>query len=97
MPLPAVGGRQMQPQQQPMMPQMQPPQQQMPQQQANVENLLSQLAAAGYPVHTKADLERLFASDPYEEVLVVMAEVRAYWQVAYKASCHSSCFRCSPG
>lgn len=86
MPLPQQNGgrQQMPPPQQQMMPQMQPQQPQMQGQQQNVDQLLSQLAAAGYPVHTKADLERLFASDPYEEVLVVMAEVRAYWQVAYK-------------
>ncbi|KAG8946753.1 hypothetical protein FRC04_011409 [Tulasnella sp. 424] len=50
----------------------------------NLENLISQLAAAGFPVQNSADLERLFAGDPYEEVLIVMAEVRAYWQVSYK-------------
>ncbi|KAG8993005.1 hypothetical protein FRB94_011150 [Tulasnella sp. JGI-2019a] len=69
-----------QPQPQPMM---QQPQQQQ-QAQPNIENLLSQLSAAGYPVSSQGDLERLFASDPYEEVLVVMAEVRAYWQVSFK-------------
>ncbi|KAG8903486.1 hypothetical protein FRB99_003229 [Tulasnella sp. 403] len=50
----------------------------------NLDNLISQLAQAGFPVNSMGDLERLFASDPYEEVLVVMAEVRAYWQVAFK-------------
>lgn len=50
----------------------------------DLSNLISQLAAAGFPVQNSSDLERLFAGDPYEEVLIVMAEVRAYWQVAYK-------------
>ncbi|KAG9045356.1 hypothetical protein FS837_006454 [Tulasnella sp. UAMH 9824] len=50
----------------------------------DLSNLISQLAAAGFPVQNSSDLERLFAGDPYEEVLIVMSEVRAYWQVAYK-------------
>jgi len=70
-------------QQQQQQPQLPPPQQ-MEQPQADLSNLIQQLAAAGFPVHERSDLERLFAGDPYEEVLVVMAEVRAYWQVAYK-------------
>lgn len=61
-------------------------QRQMQQATPNLENLISQLAAAGFPVQNSGDLERLFASDPYEEVLIVMAEVRSYWQVAYKVS-----------
>lgn len=69
------------------MPQPQPQQVMPPPQQGggqNIDNLISQLAAAGFPVHSKADLERLFAGDPFEEVLIVMSEVRAYWQVSYK-------------
>jgi len=46
----------------------------------NSDHLIAQLASAGYPVTSVLDLERLFAPDPYEEVLIVMAEVRAYWQ-----------------
>ena len=82
MPVP-TGHRGMPQQQQPQqMPQQMMPQQMAPQQ--NLDQVLSQLAAAGYPVQSTADLERLFASDPYEEVLVVCSEVRAYWQVSYK-------------
>ncbi|KAG8941062.1 hypothetical protein FRC03_004895 [Tulasnella sp. 419] len=64
-----------------------PPQPQQPQQTNHTPDLgpvISQLTAAGFPVSSKSDLERLFASNPYEEEFFVMAEVRAYWQVAYK-------------
>ncbi|KAG8885743.1 hypothetical protein FRB98_001655 [Tulasnella sp. 332] len=84
--MPQRTGMPPQQQQQQLPPPQQQPMMQQPQQQAqpNIENLLSQLSAAGYPVKSHSDLERLFASDPYEEVMVVMAEVRAYWQVAFK-------------
>lgn len=38
----------------------------------------------GYLVKDLADLERLRDPDPYEQELIVAAEVRAYFQVAYK-------------
>lgn len=40
----------------------------------------------GYDVKGAADLERLRAPDSYEQELIVAAEVRAYFQVAYKVS-----------
>lgn len=40
----------------------------------------------GYDVNVAADLERLRAPDSYEQELIVAAEVRAYFQVAYKVS-----------
>ena len=42
------------------------------------------LADAGYKNLTKADLARLHPSDHFEEELQVMADVRAYFQVAFK-------------
>ena len=33
------------------------------------------------------DLQKLAPSDEYEEELALMAEVRAYFKVAYKACC----------
>jgi len=49
-----------------------------------MEQLLGHLVAAGYAVNSVSDLDRLLPPDPYEEVLMVMAEVKAYWQVSYK-------------
>jgi hypothetical protein len=48
---------------------------------------LRALAAAGYPNLRVQDLARLLPPDPYEEELIVMADVRAFYQVAYKVSC----------
>jgi hypothetical protein len=44
---------------------------------------LSALALIGYNVQAQ-DLKKLLPSDEYEEELIVMSEVRAYWQVSYK-------------
>ena len=44
---------------------------------------LAALAKLGYHA-TPADLGKLHPPDIYEEELEVMAEVRAYWRVAYK-------------
>lgn len=45
---------------------------------------LSVLAKLGYTGLTPDDLAKLLPPDIYEEELEVMAEVRAYFQVAYK-------------
>ena len=48
-----------------------------------VKKALSALSALGYQVDV-TDLGKLNPPDEYEEELQVMAEVRAYFQVAYK-------------
>ncbi|OJA21305.1 hypothetical protein AZE42_12673 [Rhizopogon vesiculosus] len=45
---------------------------------------LRSLAEAGYPNIRVSDLARLLPPDSFEEELVVMADVRAYYHVAYK-------------
>ncbi|KAG2148928.1 P-loop containing nucleoside triphosphate hydrolase protein [Suillus clintonianus] len=45
---------------------------------------LRALAEAGYVGLTVANLSRLLPPEPYEKELIVMADVRAYYQVAYK-------------
>ena len=47
---------------------------------------LRALAEAGYPNVRVSDLARLLPPDSWEEELVVMADVRAYYQVSYKVS-----------
>ncbi|OCH87803.1 hypothetical protein OBBRIDRAFT_827487 [Obba rivulosa] len=49
-----------------------------------LSDALAALAALGYHGVTAEDLPKLRPSDEYEEELRVMAEVRAYFQVAYK-------------
>jgi hypothetical protein len=49
-----------------------------------VRNVLATLARVGYAGTTEADLGRLIPADGYQRELQVMAEVRAYFQVAYK-------------
>ena len=44
------------------------------------------LRALGYDVNNEAELDRLRPPDEYEQELIVVAEVRAYFQVAYKVS-----------
>lgn len=53
-----------------------------------LDQALANLRSLGFSVGAK-DLHRLHAPDPYEEELIVAAEVRAYFQVAYKVSCTS--------
>jgi hypothetical protein len=53
---------------------------------AKIRDLLAQLALAGYTGLKEDDLDRLRPTDEYETELEVMAEARAYWQVAYKVS-----------
>jgi thymidylate synthase ThyX len=48
---------------------------------------LRALVEAGYPNLRVSDLARLLPPDSFEEELVVMADVRAYYHVAYKVSC----------
>jgi hypothetical protein len=56
-------------------------------------NALRALAEAGHPDLWGADLTR---PDSYEEELVVMADVRAYYHIAYKVSCtHQLHFKAS--
>ncbi|KAI0039468.1 hypothetical protein FA95DRAFT_1504134 [Auriscalpium vulgare] len=50
----------------------------------NMDKLLGDLATAGYPGLSVADLERLVKPDEYDTEMQVMAEVRSYFQVAYK-------------
>ena len=59
-----------------------PPQQQDPQEQ-NVWEALAALAKIGYTV-TPEDLAKLAHVDEFENEMRVMAEVRGYFQVAYK-------------
>jgi hypothetical protein len=47
---------------------------------------LRTLAEAGYAGLHVSDLARLLPPDSFEEELVVMADVRAYYHVAYKVS-----------
>lgn len=47
---------------------------------------MNTLRALGFKLDGPADLERLREPDPYEEELIVAAEVRAYFQIAYKVS-----------
>ncbi|KAI0650981.1 P-loop containing nucleoside triphosphate hydrolase protein [Trametes meyenii] len=51
---------------------------------ARVQAALASLAAIGYAGLTEEDLGKLNKADEYEEELQLMAEVRAYFQVAYK-------------
>ncbi|KAH9937926.1 P-loop containing nucleoside triphosphate hydrolase protein [Epithele typhae] len=51
---------------------------------ALVPEALATLARLGYTGLTEEDLGRLRQADEYEDELAVMAEVRAYFQVAYK-------------
>ncbi len=45
---------------------------------------LSSLAALGFNNLKVEDLNRLRGADPEEQEIIIMAEVRAYFQVAYK-------------
>jgi hypothetical protein len=58
---------------------------------AFVIKTLAALAALGYNSVTREDLGKLNPPDPYETELKVMAEVRAYFQVAYKVRSIFSC------
>jgi hypothetical protein len=58
------------------------------------DTALKALAAAGYSNLRVSDLARLLPPDSFEEELVVMADVRAYFNNAYKVSCaHSHHFK----
>ncbi|KAF5376650.1 hypothetical protein D9615_007811 [Tricholomella constricta] len=52
----------------------------------NINKALAALSALGYHGLTAEDLGKLKAPDDYETELNVMAEVRGYFQIAYKAS-----------
>ncbi|KAF7976887.1 hypothetical protein HWV62_5431 [Athelia sp. TMB] len=52
----------------------------------NEAQVLSGLAALGYHGINRSDLVRLRPKDEYEDELIVMADVRAYFEVAYKVS-----------
>lgn len=49
-----------------------------------LDRALAALRELGYKDLVESDLDRLIPPDEYEEELVVMADVRAYFQVAYK-------------
>lgn len=53
-----------------------------------MKDALAQLAALGFSGLTEADLKKLRPVDPYETELEVMAEMRAYFQIAYKVIKH---------
>lgn len=44
------------------------------------------LRSAGYDIESVEDLVKLRREDPFEREMLVAAEVRAYFQVAYKVS-----------
>lgn len=50
------------------------------------DSILAGLARLGFTGLSAADLSKLRPVDDFEEELEVMAEVRAYFKVAYKAS-----------
>lgn len=52
---------------------------------AAMRRALAALKELGYGDISKVDLARLTPTDAFEEELMVMANVRAYFQVAYKA------------
>ena len=56
---------------------------------SNVAQALACLALVGHTGLKEEDLSKLRPTDDYETELDVMAETRAYWQVAYKVSCES--------
>ena len=45
---------------------------------------ISALSELGFDITNAGQLERLRPTDPHEEAFIVIAEVRAYWQVGYK-------------
>lgn len=51
-----------------------------------LERALGALKDLGFANLNESDLTRLTPVDPFEEELVVMADVRAYFQVAYKVN-----------
>jgi hypothetical protein len=50
------------------------------------EAAISLLRSLGYNLEKAQDLAKLADPDPFERELIVAAEVRAYFQVAYKVS-----------
>jgi hypothetical protein len=52
----------------------------------SLQRALNALAAIGYLGLTIQDLSRLAPRDQFEDELVVMADVRGYFEVAYKVS-----------
>lgn len=57
-----------------------------------VRTVLSGLNKIGIAGLKEDDLAKLRSTDEYEIELEVMAEIRAYWQVAYKVGCAASLF-----
>lgn len=51
-----------------------------------LERALGALKELGFANLNESDLTRLNPLDPFDEELVVMADVRAYFQVAYKVN-----------
>lgn len=56
----------------------------MPVSRSVASSALSNLAALGFANLKVEDLNRLLGPDPYEPEIIIMAEVRAYFQVVYK-------------
>ena len=52
----------------------------------NTAHAIRLLQALGYDLKGVVDFDRLRPSDEYEQELIVAAEVRAYFQVAYEVS-----------
>ncbi len=52
--------------------------------QDEVNEVLAGLSRLGHTGKKEGDLARLNDSDPFEQELIVMAEVSAYFRIAYK-------------
>lgn len=52
--------------------------------QDDVNDVLAGLTRIGYVGKKEEDLAKLNDADPYEQELIVMAEVSAYFRIAYK-------------
>ncbi|KAG6843814.1 hypothetical protein H0H87_012992 [Tephrocybe sp. NHM501043] len=55
-----------------------------PERQKRINEVLAGLAALGYHGVTESDLPKMIPPDEYEREIQVMAEVRGYFQIAYK-------------
>ena len=57
---------------------------------SSTQKVLQYLAQAGYKDLTVDDLTRLCPRDQFEDELIVMADVRAYFTIAYKVGGYST-------
>lgn len=60
--------------------------------QTEADDLLARLRALGYGINSTEDFVKLAEADPFEQEMIVAAEVRAYFQVAYKVNSLSVTF-----